>query len=261
MREVMLVIGGAFGGLRMWKLLTPNKVTAARMFLGGVAVIIYSGSVSAGAIVAGAVALALTIAAVALDGLDGFLARRMNLATPLGAQLDVLGDRVIENIFFTWFAVCGEISLWVPVIFFVRGALTDFLRGLAASRSAISGRDEAAFRRGWMLTGGWSRRLVASRASRAAYATLKCVCFCALGIEWIFLHAQLSPTPATILVAQAAVNLIVAATLAFCLLRAVPVFWEGRRDFLATACPSGMDPTNAQPKLLHTPARPAAAAR
>src|SRR5579863_9156993 len=148
----------------MLRLLTPNKLTALRVLMGGAAVFSY-GSARGNTFAIAIAAIALTIAAFALDGLDGYLARRTNLATPLGAQLDVLGDRVIENLFFTYFAVCGEISVWVPVIFFVRGALTDFLRGLAASRAANANGGETQFRRGWMLNASWSRLLVASRAS------------------------------------------------------------------------------------------------
>ncbi len=245
----------------MSRLLTPNKVTAFRVLLGATAVAGYAGGARAGAMLIGIVALALTIAAVALDGLDGYLARRLNLATPMGAQLDVLGDRVIENVFFTYFAVCGEISLWVPVIFFARGALTDFLRGLAASRASSAGEGEAAFRRSWLLTARWSRLLVASRASRVAYAALKCLCFCALGIEWILLHASFSPQSITFPQVRIAVNLIAAATVFFCLLRALPVFWEGRQDFLALARGPAVQSAPIQLKILRKPTRPMAAAR
>ena len=53
------------------------------------------------------------------------------MATPEGAQIDILGDRVIENMYFTYFAVVGMVSLWLPMLFFARGAVTDFLRSLA----------------------------------------------------------------------------------------------------------------------------------
>jgi len=76
-------------------------------------------------------AVGLTVAAIALDALDGHLARKKKMATPVGAQLDILGDRMIENVYFTYFAVVGMVSLWLPVLFFARGAATDFLRGLA----------------------------------------------------------------------------------------------------------------------------------
>jgi len=40
------------------------------------------------------------------------------MATPVGAQLDILGDRMIENVYFTYFAVVGMVSLWLPILFF-----------------------------------------------------------------------------------------------------------------------------------------------
>jgi len=228
--------------------------------MGGAAVFSY-GSARGNTFAIAIAAIALTIAAFALDGLDGYLARRLNLATPLGAQLDVLGDRLIENIFFTYFAVCGEISLWIPVIFFARGAITDFLRGLAATRASMAGEGEALFRKDWMLNGRWSRRLVASRASRVVYATLKCLCFCALGVEWMFRQNQFNHGSFTVDQIRIAADFIVASTVFFCLLRAAPVFWEGRRDFLALARPVATLPVPAQPKILRAASRPMAAAR
>jgi len=244
----------------MLRLLTPNKLTALRVLMGGAAVFSY-GSAHSNTVAIGIAALALTIVAFALDGLDGYLARRLNLATPLGAQLDVLGDRISENIFFTYFAVCGEISLWIPVIFFMRGAITDFLRGLAATRASVAGEGEASFRKAWMLNGRWSRRLVASRASRVVYASLKCLCFCALGVEWMFRHNQFNPGSITVDQVRIAANFIVASTVLFCLLRAAPVFWEGRRDFLALARPVATQTAPAQPKILLETSRAVAAAR
>jgi phosphatidylglycerophosphate synthase len=199
--------------------MTPNQVTAARMALAFAAVALFGHNLWTDLC-----ALGLTIAAISLDALDGYLARRRKLSTPLGAQFDILGDRVVENLFFTFFAVTGLVSLWVPVTFFVRGALTDFLRGLAA----LSGR--SGFGKNSMLESTWGRLLVASRASRAAYATLKCVCFCVLGLELTLRHIARTPffggPPAWFLRGTQA---LVAATVIFCLVRAVPVLWEGQR--------------------------------
>jgi CDP-diacylglycerol--glycerol-3-phosphate 3-phosphatidyltransferase len=150
--------------------MTPNQVTAARVAAAFAAVALFTFGHDAP--VADVTAILLTIAAIALDGLDGYIARKRNLATPLGAQLDILGDRVVENLFFTFFAATGLISFWIPVLFFVRGTLTDFLRSLAA-RSGRSG-----FGRNSMIETWWGRSLVASRPSRAAYAALKCSCPC-----------------------------------------------------------------------------------
>ncbi len=245
----------------MKRLLTPNKITALRVLLGCAAVGLYAMGERIGAPRVGAIALALTILCVALDGLDGYLARRLNLATRVGAQFDIAGDRVIENVFFTYFAVCGQISLWVPVIFFVRGSMTDFLRGLAAMRESRFGGGSEYFRRNWLLTHGWSRRIVASRASRAAYATLKCACFCALGFQWMLLHSRSSPAADLLAASNYTVSVVVVSTIVFCLLRAIPVVWEGRRDFLELGRPTTQDVPHTSSKILRIPARRAAAVR
>ncbi len=248
----------------MAKLMTPNKVTLARTILGGMAVALYAADARENAVVIGFAALALTIGAIALDGVDGYLARRFNLATPLGAQLDILGDRVIENIFFIYFAVCGQISLWVPVIFFVRGTLADFLRCIAATRGPGAGENAEAFHQNWMLRSHWGQRLVASRFSRGAYAAMKCVCFVALGLEWTLFHSHLHLNLRSAEMIRAGVSVFVAVTVVFCLARAVPVFWECWRDILAMARPAGSHATAAKstaakPGAAHT--RPVAVAR
>ena len=91
--------------------LTPNQVTAARVVAAFAAVALFT--FGHDALVADATAILLTIAAIALDGVDGYIARKRNLATPLGAQFDILGDRVVENLFFTFFAATGLISFWI----------------------------------------------------------------------------------------------------------------------------------------------------
>jgi CDP-diacylglycerol---glycerol-3-phosphate 3-phosphatidyltransferase len=221
--------------------MTPNQVTLARVAAAFAAVALFTAGEKV--LAADLAAVFLTVAAIALDGVDGYLARTRGLATPLGAQLDILGDRVVENLFFTCFAVAGLISLWVPVAFFVRGALTDFLRGLAA-RAGRTG-----FRGNSMLETGWGKRLVASRASRGAYAALKCVCFCYLGLLLPLQHSAGGVSGAFGLWFAAwltepvsfgllsAGRILTGVTLVFCLVRAIPVIWEGRR-YLAAEKPA-----------------------
>src|ERR1700676_2562391 len=151
---------------------TPNKVTLLRIVVGFCAVSLFGRGAWANL-----TAVALTMASIALDALDGHIARRRNLATPVGAQLDILGDRMIENVYFTYFAVVGMVSLWLPVFFFARGATTDFLRTLAL-HAGHSGWSANAVLQTW-----WGRTLVASRWSRGLYAAMKCLCFCYLGLE------------------------------------------------------------------------------
>lgn len=227
--------------------MTPNQITALRVGLAFAAVALFGRGTWSNL-----AAVGLTAAAIALDAVDGYLARRKKLATPLGAQLDILGDRIIENVFFTYFAVCGLISVWVPVIFFVRGTLTDFARGLAA-KSAPGGLDPQTFRKNWMLGSRWGRALVASRASRAAYGVLKCICFCYLGVELMVSRVADGVASWSTVVGVADPSglrlggeTLVAATVTFCLLRALPVVWEGRRYFalLVQQDPSGSGERN-----------------
>jgi CDP-diacylglycerol---glycerol-3-phosphate 3-phosphatidyltransferase len=206
--------------------MTPNQVTLTRVAAAFAAVALFTHL--GNRLAADLAAVALTVAAIALDGVDGYLARTRGLATPLGAQLDILGDRVVENLFFTFFAVSGLVSLWVPVLFFVRGTLTDFLRALAArtGRSGFGGNS--------MLETWWGRALVASRASRAAYAVLKCVCFCYLGLLLPAAHLNTAWLNASVRnTLTLAGQILVTATVAFCTIRAVPVIWEGRRYLAA----------------------------
>jgi CDP-diacylglycerol--glycerol-3-phosphate 3-phosphatidyltransferase len=204
--------------------MTPNQVTVVRVGAAFAAVALFT--LFGKAFAADLAAVSLTIAAIALDGVDGYLARTRGLATPLGAQLDILGDRIVENLFFTFFAVSGLVSLWVPVLFFVRGTLTDFLRSLAARSGRVG------FDRNSMLESWWGRMLVASRASRAAYAILKCVCFC-----WLGLLPPLRQMPAGWFAFAAAAQVwlsaagqaLVVATVGFCVVRAIPVVLDGRR--------------------------------
>ena len=206
--------------------MTPNQVTAMRVGAAFTAVALFT--LFGDALAADITAVLLTIVAIALDGVDGYLARTRGLATPLGAQLDILGDRVVENLFFTFFAVAGLVSLWLPILFFVRGIVTDFLRGLA-SRAGQSGFADRSMLETW-----WGRALVASRASRAAYAILKCVCFCYLGLlqpvaRWQADWLDAGVRHSLLLTGQ----MLAAAAAVFCVVRAVPVLWEGRRYFVA----------------------------
>jgi CDP-diacylglycerol--glycerol-3-phosphate 3-phosphatidyltransferase len=201
---------------------TPNRVTALRVAVGFAAVGLFGRGPWLNL-----VAVGLTVATIALDALDGHIARQKNLATPVGAQLDILGDRMIENLYFTYFAVVGMVSLWLPVFFFARGAATDFLRGLAM-RSGYSG---------WggntMLQSWWGRALVASRWSRGLYAAMKCMCFCYLGLELALTRGPVAliggMTGDVQTMVRLGAQLLTWMTAGFCLLRGVPVLAEGWR--------------------------------
>ena len=203
---------------------TPNKVTLLRVAVGFAAVSLFGRGAWANL-----AAVALTAGTIALDALDGHIARRKKMATPMGAQIDILGDRMIENVYFTYFAVVGMVSLWLPVFFFARGAATDFLRGLAM-RAGHSGWGASAMLQTW-----WGRALVGSRWSRGLYAAMKCVCFCYLGLELaltrgpVALVGQL--TADVHMTIRTGAQALTWATAAFCFVRGLPVLLEGWKYF------------------------------
>jgi len=207
---------------------TPNKVTVLRVAVGFTAVSLFGRGTWANLF-----AVALTVAAIALDALDGHLARKKQMATPLGAQLDLLGDRMIENVYFTYFAVVGMVSFWLPILFFTRGAATDFLRGLALK----------AGHSGWGTTGmlqtWWGRALVASRWSRGLYAAMKCTCFCYLGLELALTRGPVALIGTIAgdmhMTIRTLANVLVWTTAAFCVVRGLPVLIEGWKYFAPAA--------------------------
>jgi phosphatidylglycerophosphate synthase len=203
---------------------TPNKITALRVAVGFAAVSLFGRGPWANL-----AAVGLTVASIALDALDGHIARSKKLATPVGAQIDILGDRMIENVYFTYFAVVGMVSLWLPVFFFARGAATDFLRGLAM-RAGHSG-----WGANTMLQTWWGRGLVASPWSRGLYASMKCLCFCYLGSELALTHGPVAligelSTGGQIVLSSGG-QALTWATAGFCFVRGLPVLVEGWKYF------------------------------
>ena len=203
---------------------TPNKVTLLRVAVGFAAVSLFGRGARANLLAVG-----LTVAAIALDALDGHIARKKKMATPEGAQLDILGDRLIENVYFTYFAVVGMVSLWLPILFFARGAATDFLRGLAM-KAGHSGWGANAMFETW-----WGRTLVASRWSRGLYAAMKCLCFCYLGLELALTREPVALVGTLAADAHAMIRtgalILTWLTAAFCLVRGLPVLLEGWKYF------------------------------
>ena len=199
---------------------TPNKVTVLRVVVGFAAVSLFGQGAWTNLL-----AVVLTVGAIALDALDGHIARRKNLATPMGAQIDILGDRMIENVYFTYFAVVGMVSLWLPVFFFARGAATDFLRGLGM-RAGHSGWAVNVMVQTW-----WGRALVASRWSRGLYAAMKCLCFCYLGVELALTRGPVAMLGELAADAHMAMRMgaqvLTWATAGFCFVRGLPVLVEG----------------------------------
>lgn len=73
----------------------------------------------------------MTIIIIWMDGLDGYFARKFNESSKFGAVLDILGDRVVENVYWITFCAIGWLPVWVPLVVVCRGIIVDGLRSVA----------------------------------------------------------------------------------------------------------------------------------
>ncbi len=213
--------------------MTANIITLARVALLFVTIVLYGASFGGKAF-----AFILTILVIYMDALDGIVARKLNIASELGALLDITGDRIVENVYWIYFSAIGMVSFWVPMIVIARGLSTDLLRSIAFAHGSTP------FGESTMMRSGFTRFLVSSRFSRALYGTSKAIVFCWLG-GLIALRAGMREFSFTLpddlmftldLVGQ----ILVWVTLAMCVIRGLPVLWDGRRFLLEKRYPKAM---------------------
>ncbi len=157
-------------------------------------------------------AFGITALVISADALDGYLARKFNLTSKLGAVLDIAGDRCVEMTYWIVFATLNWIPVWVPLLFLARGTFVD------AVRSALSEKGYTAFGAQTMMQSALGRFLVASNFSRFFYAVAKAIAFCLLIAAHTAFGLKYNIAP----VALAFVYF----SAAFCLIRGLPVLIE-----------------------------------
>ena len=165
------------------------------------------------------IALFLTAILMWFDGLDGFVARKLNISTKLGALLDIMGDRIVENVFWIAFCALGWINVSIPIIVLTRGIITDSLRTLAFEQGFT------AFGEKTMMQGKIAKFIVASNFCRFTYAVCKAVAF-------FFLIAGNMPIEYAnqdIILKIGEICAII--SVVFCVLRGLPVIFESKRFF------------------------------
>lgn len=102
--------------------------------------------------------------ALLLDSVDGYISRKLGVASNVGSLIDTLGDRITENVLLVFLAYYKLISLFIPVIFIVRSFISDFVRYLYFKK------DISTFSINSSKIGSF---VVASKASRIFYLVLK----------------------------------------------------------------------------------------
>lgn len=199
-----------------------NLITLIRICLLMIGVgFIYSQSVARNLI-----AFAIILVVVLMDWLDGMVARRRGETDDVGAVVDILGDRIVENVLWIVFAHIGLLPIWIPLIVFIRGSVTDAVRSMALARG------QTPFGKRTMMRTVIGRWVVASRTSRALYAVTKFITFGYLILLVSFQRAYeqglgLGPLyEMRSFIHQVGMGLAYF-TVAFCLIRGIPVILDG----------------------------------
>lgn len=115
----------------------PNAITLSRLVLTGVFVAGTSSESNAGHWVA---FVSFVIAAIS-DFLDGYLARKMGLVTPMGKLLDPLADKVLVCSAFVYLSAAGFCPVWVTVVILAREFLVTGLRQIAMEAGHVMAAD------------------------------------------------------------------------------------------------------------------------
>ncbi len=211
----------------------PSLITALRVALAFLDVALYERG-----FVLASIAVGLTIVVIWMDALDGWVARRTGQASDMGALIDITGDRIVENVYWIYFATTGLVSFWVPIVVITRGFLTDTIRTLAFEKG------QTPFGAKTMMRSRAGRFLVAGHFMRGLYGGAKVAAFCALGVrlaaERGIAEGRWPWSGASLPVLSAIAATLTAITVALCVLRGVPVLWDGR-DILRRMVPRPND--------------------
>lgn len=115
----------------------------------------------------------LLVLIFALDGIDGYVARKRREESLFGSVFDIAVDRVVENVLWLVTVHLGLVPVWVGIVFLTRGFLVDAVRAQGLKRG------ETPFAMARTALGRW---LVAGRFMRFAYGAAKMLAF-----GWILL--------------------------------------------------------------------------
>lgn len=165
-------------------------------------------------------ALILTIVAFSLDGVDGWVARKFNESSKLGAVLDIMSDRIVENTYWVVFAVLGWLPVVFPIIALTRGFVVDGLRSVAMEQGYT------AFGETSMQSDKLGYLICSSKFSRIAYAVAKVVAFLLMIVAKM---PKMDHDLSVFLSAMAYLAAIIA--IMFCILRGLPVVFESKKFF------------------------------
>ena len=159
----------------------------------------------------------LTGIAFSMDAVDGYLARKFGQASQLGAVLDIMGDRIIEAIYWIAFSALGWLPVIFPLICITRAYITDNIRSVALTKGMTPF---------GMQTTEWGKFICASKFMKTTYAVAKVAAFILLIVAYIpGLETRVAGAVCTTAVALAWIAIM------FCVVRAIPVVAESGKLF------------------------------
>ncbi|MFQ6103230.1 MAG: CDP-alcohol phosphatidyltransferase family protein [Candidatus Glassbacteria bacterium] len=210
--------------------MSANMITVIRILLAFLTIYLYGKGYFPAFI-----AFFLTIIVIYLDALDGYIARKFGAASDFGALLDITGDRIVENIYWIYFATIGMVTFWIPVFVIARGFLTDTVRSVAFAEGMTP------FGEKTMMKSTLTRLLVSSRVSRGLYGVLKAVVFCYLGfivaMEKAITYGAIGPHEKFMTANHLISSILVWVVFFMCIIRGLPVLWDGKEYVLAKRFP------------------------
>lgn len=194
--------------------MTANAITVYRLLLTFIVLAIFGTNTYI------SIACIVTILIIfIMDSVDGVVARKMNQTSTFGAVFDIVADRIVENVFWIYFAYKIDfLPLWMPIVVVSRGLLTDGVRSIALTEG------KAPFE---MMTIPWAQALTSSRTSRSVYGIAKTAAF--LLLPTVFVLTDIYPD-ASITELSKLVSLIFAyMAVVMCIIRGIPVLIDGWR--------------------------------
>ena len=192
-----------------------NLITVVRLpLLVGIVLCLYSPSP-----ILRLITVPLLIVLIAMDSVDGIIARRRGEESVLGSVLDIMADRVIELVLWVVYAHLGLIPVAVPIIYIMRGITVDSLRNMGASEGT------APFKTLQTRLGAW---LVGSPWMRSTYGVSKLISFAGLAAAHTLAAyaARGVVSENTVSLALTIFNVTTWISVTFCLVRGLPVIIE-----------------------------------
>jgi CDP-diacylglycerol--glycerol-3-phosphate 3-phosphatidyltransferase len=115
----------------------PNAITFSRLVLTAVFV---AGTAFASNVGHWIALVSFVIAAIS-DFVDGYLARKLGLVTPMGKLMDPLADKILVGSAYVYLSAEGFCPVWVTVVILAREFLVTGLRQIAVEAGQVIAAD------------------------------------------------------------------------------------------------------------------------